>query len=199
MKTFVIASPISFDNFMNHYYEGDEINISSHHCLEKDSVIFLYFKDCSRRGIYTLCRISFTQRVLDDIAINKAVIERKEPYPMITEDELLHIDIDTKILYQKEIDDENDKQALFYLMDRFKPYIMSNCLKAEEVAKILDVSLSTLNYWYTLKKHHPNNPYMRFLPDYIQIDPNSARYWPLESIKDLFNFKTIYPYNKKTK
>ena len=67
-------------------------------------------------------------------------------------------------------------------------------LRIEEVALFLGVSVETINIWYRFKKHYPEDPYAKMLPDFVQDGgPKSCRYWKQEDIDKLMEFKKARP------
>lgn len=75
--------------------------------------------------------------------------------------------------------------------------MMSNhLLRIEEVALTINSSVQTLNNWYRWKKLHPDSIYAAMLPDYIQVGNKQTRYWNVEDIGKLIEFKTSIPHGR---
>jgi len=70
---------------------------------------------------------------------------------------------------------------------------MEDKLRIEEVALFVGVSVETINIWYRFKKHNPEDPYAKMLPDYMQDNPRSCRYWDSKAVQKLIEFKTTRP------
>ena len=66
---------------------------------------------------------------------------------------------------------------------------MEKLLRIEEVASKLNCSIYTLNNWYKFKRTEPNHELAKLLPDYIQDNTTSPRYWAEKDIKKLEKFK----------
>lgn len=63
-------------------------------------------------------------------------------------------------------------------------------LKAVEVALLIDVSVPTLNNWYTFKRQQPDSEMAKLLPDPIQKTNRQTRYWKESDIPKLLEFRT---------
>lgn len=66
---------------------------------------------------------------------------------------------------------------------------MENLLRIEEVAGRIGCSVYTINNWYRFKKIEPDNELSRLLPEYMQENSTSPRYWKKSDLKKLMKFK----------
>jgi len=66
---------------------------------------------------------------------------------------------------------------------------LEKLLRIEEVAGDVGCSVYTLNLWYKFKKEEPDSYLAKLLPDYIQSNATSPRYWKKKDIKKLLKFK----------
>lgn len=66
-------------------------------------------------------------------------------------------------------------------------------LRIEEVAILINCSVKTINNWYAFKKQNPDNEMTKLLPDFIQKGARQTRYWKLEDIPFLIQFKASVP------
>ena len=71
-----------------------------------------------------------------------------------------------------------------------------NKLKVEQVAAIVGVSAKTINNWYWFKHLHPDNEYASKLPDYEQASDRSTRYWSMEDVYKLIEFRANLPHGR---
>lgn len=62
-------------------------------------------------------------------------------------------------------------------------------LTIEEVAVSVGVSTQTINIWYRWKKQNPNHERAKLLPAPIQAKPRQTRFWELQDVMQLIEFK----------
>lgn len=66
-------------------------------------------------------------------------------------------------------------------------------LTAAEVCVLVGISVYTLNNWYAFKREEPKNEYAKRIPNFIQEDTRTTRYWKREDISKLIAFKESIP------
>lgn len=69
-------------------------------------------------------------------------------------------------------------------------------LVATEVAVMAGISLQTLNIWYVYKRQNPDSEYAKKLPEYIQEGEKQTRYWRIEDVYKLIEFKAMLPHGR---
>ena len=62
-------------------------------------------------------------------------------------------------------------------------------LTIEEVAVSVGVSTQTINIWYRWKKQNPSHERAKLLPTPIQAKPRQTRFWELQDVMQLIEFK----------
>lgn len=70
---------------------------------------------------------------------------------------------------------------------------------SSEVAKLVGISMPTLNNWYRWKKQHPEHNLAKILPTPTRISgmDNSPRYWDVVDIERVKLFKELLPRGNK--
>lgn len=63
---------------------------------------------------------------------------------------------------------------------------------ATQVAARINSTVPTINSWYKWKKLNPSHPMAKLLPKY-RIVNGRTRYWTLEDVEKLIEFKTTLP------
>ena len=66
-------------------------------------------------------------------------------------------------------------------------------LNVEQVAMLVGVSAKTINNWYWFKKEHPESVYAQKLPPYSQAHDKATRYWTMEAVYALIEFRADIP------
>ena len=69
-------------------------------------------------------------------------------------------------------------------------------LNAQEVAFMIGKSIYTINNWYKWKNKNPNHELAKLLPEYIQQNATSTRYWKQEDLQKLIEFNNRIPKGK---
>lgn len=70
-------------------------------------------------------------------------------------------------------------------------------IKIERVAVMIDTSVQTINTWYKFKRECPDNEFAKLLPDYIQEGDRQTRYWNIDDVPKLKEFKDSIPHGSK--
>ena len=68
--------------------------------------------------------------------------------------------------------------------------ILTEKLRATEVAALIGSSVNAINVWYKFKKENPENELSKLLPDYKMESLNKGRFWNKEDIWKLIEFKS---------
>ena len=69
----------------------------------------------------------------------------------------------------------------------------SEKLNVTQVAVLVGVSVPTLNMWYKWKKLHPRHELAKLLPKYTMSGSKNTRYWKMDDINSLIEFKNTIP------
>ena len=73
---------------------------------------------------------------------------------------------------------------------------MSRKIKIYQVAALIDVTPNTIEMWYRWKKLNPDHELTNLLPDYEQSGAKGTRYWDMDDIYKLLQFKTLIPHGR---
>ena len=69
-------------------------------------------------------------------------------------------------------------------------------LNVEQVAMLVGVSAKTINNWYWYKRTNPMSEWAKMLPDYTQKHEKSTRYWTMDDIYKLIEFRNQIPHGR---
>lgn len=69
----------------------------------------------------------------------------------------------------------------------------------EQVGCLIGRSSQCIQYWYKWASLNPDDPLTKELPEYIQLKPNSTRYWTAQGVKKLQAFKKKIPVGRPKK
>lgn len=75
---------------------------------------------------------------------------------------------------------------------------MDNLWTAKEVADELGCTVSTINFWYRFKREHPDNEFVKELPEFIRLNggERGVRYWKKDDIVGLKLFQKLIPHGR---
>ncbi len=68
-----------------------------------------------------------------------------------------------------------------------------NLLNATQVSLLVETTVPTLNMWYRWKKLHPEHELATLLPTYTTIGARGTRYWTMDDVDSLIQFKKAIP------
>ena len=73
---------------------------------------------------------------------------------------------------------------------------MEKQLNVEQTAMLVGVSAKTINNWYWFKRTHPEHELAQKLPDYVQAHEKATRYWRMEDVYTLIEFRNSIPHGR---
>jgi len=70
-------------------------------------------------------------------------------------------------------------------------------LNVSEVSMLVGSSIQTISMWYRWKDLHPDHELAHLIPEYTRIGNRRTRYWTMEDVWKLIEFKKSIPQGRK--